>query len=72
MVIEHQKKQKKIKQIKSDINEIVNRRKKSEEQNSALKNIKILYGSPEKVTKFFNNYSKIVSEVKYKKNMEKD
>ena len=66
MVIVHQKKQKKIIHIKSDINEILKGRKKSEEQNSAIKNIKILNRSQEKVIKLFNDYSKTVSEAKYK------
>ena len=38
----------------------------SEEQKSAIKNIKTLYESGQKVIKFFNDYSKIVSEAKYK------
>ena len=41
-------------------------RSKSEEQINAIKNIKILYKSREKVFKLFNYYSKIVSEAKYK------
>ena len=40
--------------------------KKSEEQKSAIKNIKTFYESREKVFKLFNDYSKIVSEAKYK------
>ena len=37
----------------------------SEDQVSAIKNIKTLSDSREKVTKFFNNYSKIASRAKY-------
>ena len=40
--------------------------KKSEEQKSAIKNIKTFYESREKVFKLFDDYSKIVSEAKYK------
>ena len=39
---------------------------KSEERQSALKNIKLLYESREVVIKSFNDYSSIVSEAKYK------
>ena len=45
MVIKYYKKQKKIKTIKSDINEIVKRSNKSEEQKCTIKNIKTLYES---------------------------
>ena len=41
-------------------------RNKSEEQKSAIKNIKTLYKSREKVIKLCNDYSEIVSEAKYK------
>ena len=41
-------------------------RNKSQEQNSAIKNISTFYKSREKVIKLFNDYSKIVSEAKYK------
>ena len=57
---------KKIKKIKLDTNEILKVRNKSQEQNSAIKNISTLYKSREKVIKLFNDYSKIVSEAKYK------
>ena len=52
--------------LKSDINEMVKGGRKSEEQKSVRKNIKKLYESREKVTQLFNDYSKIVSEAKYK------
>ena len=39
---------------------------KSEEQKSEIKNIKALYDSSKKLIKFFNDYSKFVSEVSYK------
>ena len=38
----------------------------SEEQINAMKNIKTLYESQEKVIKLFNDYSKIISKAKYK------
>ena len=52
--------------FKSDIIEIVKGRNKSEEQKSAIKNIKTLYESREKVIKLFNDYSKITSKGKYR------
>ena len=42
------------------INEIAKGRNKPEEQKTAIKNIKILNKSQEKVIKLFNDYSKIV------------
>ena len=45
---------------------IIKVRNKSEEQKSAIKNIKTLYKSREKVIKLCNDYSEIVSEAKYK------
>ena len=69
MVIQLQKKKKKIKKrkIKLDINEIVEGSKKSEKQKiKAIKNIKTLYESQEKLIKLCNDYFKIVSEAKYK------
>ena len=52
------------KKIFSDINKILNRRYKSEDQKSAIKNIETLYESREKV-KLFNDHSKIASMAKY-------
>ena len=52
--------------FKSNLNEISRGRYKSEEQKSALKNIKLLYKSREAVIKLFNDYSLIISETKYK------
>ena len=60
------KKQKKIKVIQSNINELVKGRRESEEQNRAIKSIKIFDESRKKVIYLFNDYSKIVSEAKYK------
>ena len=40
-------------------------RYKSEDQKSAIKNIKTLYESREKVIKLFNDCSKIASEANY-------
>ena len=45
--------------------------KKSEDQKSAISKIKTLYKSQEKVIGLFDNYSRMVSKVAYKKNMEK-
>ena len=53
------------KKIKSDLNEIVKRRNKSEEQKGAIKSIKKFW-SQENVIKLFNDCSKILSEAKYK------
>ena len=52
--------------FKSNLNEISRRRNKSEEQKIVFENIKLLYESREAVIKLFNDYSSIVSEVKYK------
>ena len=52
--------------FKSNLNEISRGRYKSEEQKSALKNIKLLYKSREAVIKLFNDYSLIISETKCK------
>ena len=49
-----------------NLNEILKGRHKSEEQKSALKNIKLLYESRETIMKLFTDYSSIVSEAKYK------
>ena len=61
-----EKAEKKQKTFKLDINEMIKGGEQSEEQNSAMKNIKTLYESREKVIKFFNDYYKIVSEAKHK------
>ena len=52
--------------FKSNLNEISKGRFSSEEQKSALKNIKLLYESQEAVIKLFNDYSSITFEAKYK------
>ena len=52
--------------FKSNLNEISRENNKSEEQKSALENIKLLYKSREAVMKLFVDYSSIVSEAKYK------
>ena len=49
-----------------ELKEIVKGNKESETQKSAINNIKTLYESREKVIEFFSDYSRIVSEVKYK------
>ena len=48
------------------INEIVIGSIKSENQKSAINNNKTLYKSREKVIEFFDNYSRIKSEAKFK------
>ena len=52
--------------FKSNLNKTLEERFKSEEQQSALKNIKLFYKSQEAVIKLFNDYSLIMSEAKYK------
>ena len=52
--------------FKSNTNEKVKGRKKSEEQKRAMKNINTLYKWRKKVIKFFNDYSKIFFEAKHK------
>ena len=53
------------KKNKSDINEKVKRRYKSEDQKSTIKNFQTFLKSREKVIKLFNDYSKIISKAKY-------
>ena len=50
----------------------IKRRYKSEEQKSALGNIKLLYKSQEAVIKLFNDYYSTLSEAKYKTVHEKE
>ena len=52
--------------FKSNLNKISKGRYKSKKQESALKNIKLLYNSGEVVIKLFDDYSSVISEVKYK------
>ena len=52
--------------FKSNINKISRGRHKSEEQRSAIQNIKLFYESREAVIKLFNNYFSIAFDVKYK------
>ena len=56
---------------KTNLNEISKGRPKSEEQKSALENIKLLYKSRKVVIKLFDDYCSVVSEAKCKTNMEK-
>ena len=49
-----------------ELNEVVKQSKKSENQKSAINNIKTLYKSRERVIKLFDDYSRIVSEAKYR------
>ena len=55
------------KEFKSEIKEIVKGSQKSEDQKSAMSNIKTLYESREKVIRLFYNCSKIVSDAINKK-----
>ena len=52
--------------FKSNLNKISRGRNKSEEQNTILKNVILLYNSREVVTKLFNDYYWIVSELNTK------
>ena len=56
--------------FKPNLNEISREREiyKSEEQEGALENIKLLYESREAIIKLFNDYSSIASQDKYKTN----
>ena len=54
------------KQFKSEINEIAIGSKKSEDQKRTINSIKTIYESREKVIQLFDDYSRIVSEAKYK------
>ena len=53
--------------FKSNLNEISRARNKSEEQKSAIENIKLLYEAREAFIKLSKDYFSIISEVKYKK-----
>ena len=61
-----EKAEEKQKEFKSYINEIVKGSKKSQDQKNVIKNTKTLYESPEKAIKLFDDYSRTVSEAKYK------
>ena len=52
--------------LKSNLNKLSKRRLKSEEQKSALENIKLHYKSRQAVIKLFNDYFSIASEAKHK------
>ena len=58
--------------FKSNLNEILRKRYKTEERKSASEKIKLLYQSREAISKLFKGYSSIVSEAKYKKIQEKE
>ena len=64
MKLEHMKELQNI--FKITLNEISKGRFKSEEQKSALENIKLLYESWQAAIKLFNEYYSIESEAKYK------
>ena len=55
-------------EFRSEINKVLkeNSNYKSEDQISTIKNIKNLYGGQEKVFKFYNDNTRMVSEAKYK------
>ena len=52
--------------FKANLNRILKGRFESEEQKSALENIKLLYESRKATIELFNEYSSIASEAKYK------
>ena len=52
--------------FKANLNRILKGRFESEEQKSALENIKLLYESRKATIELFNEYSSIASESKYK------
>ena len=52
--------------FKTNLSEISRGKYKSEEQNSALKNIELHYESRQAVIELFNDNSSLVSEAKYK------
>ena len=56
------KAEKKLKEFKSEIIEIIKGGKISEDQKSAINNIKTLFKTREKVTTLFDDYFRIVSE----------
>ena len=65
MVIQIQKKQKKIKRkIKLKLNEITkgNPKRKSKEQLTTIENIKNLHNSRYKFIRLYNDYAKIISD----------
>ena len=65
MVIQIQKKQKKIKRkIKLNLNEITkgNPKRKSKEQLTTIENIKNLHNSRYKFIRLYNDYAKIISD----------
>ena len=64
MMLENRKELQNI--FKINLNKISKGRLKSEEQKSALENIKLLYESRQTVIKSLNDYSSIASETKYK------
>ena len=56
------KQKKKLEEFKSEIIEIIKGGKISEDQKSAINNIKTLFKTREKVTTLFDDYFRIVSE----------
>ena len=61
-----EKAEEKQKEFEPEINKVVPCSKKSEEQKNAIKNIKHFPNHKKKVIKLFDDYSRIVSEPKYK------
>ena len=75
MVIQHQKKQKKIKKkkkIKLDTNEIVKVSRKTGKQKIVIKNFKILYESRKKLSNCLMIILKLYLKLNIKENMEED
>ena len=52
-------------EFKLEMNAIVKGGEKPEDRKNAINNVKTLYESRIKITKFFDDYSKILSETKY-------
>ena len=57
------------KEFKSELSKIVTGSKKSEDQKSAINDVKAPYEFWEKIVELFDNHSRIVSKAIYKKNM---
>ena len=70
--IQHQEKQKKIKKIKSNINEIVKGRDKFEEPKSAMKNFKHFTNDDKKLSICLTIILKLYMKLNTKQNMENE
>ena len=63
--IQEEEKKKEEKEFKSDLNSIAKRKYKSQEQETKLRNIKLLYEAQENVANFFDHYSTVAPETKH-------